>query len=106
MQGVTTNTICTLCWEIMPRGPYSRIAPADGARIVRLANNDGNWRDLAKQLGVNYKTAYTCIRNDAENPKPRGESRKKLTNSLIDHIVALVESDPSLTLQRLPGIQI
>ena len=43
----------------MPRGPYSRIAAADRARIVRLANNGGNWRDLAEQLGVNNKTAYT-----------------------------------------------
>ena len=89
-KGVTTNTICARCREIMPRGPYSRIAQAVRTRTVRLANNGGNWRDLAEQLGVNYKTAYTWIRNDAESPKPRGGSQKKLTDAQIDHVVALV----------------
>ena len=59
--------------------PYSRIARADRARIVRLANNGGNWGDLAKHYGVKYKMAYTWIPNDAENLKPQ-----------IEHVVALV----------------
>ena len=49
-------------------------------------------RNFAKQLGVNYKMA----KSEAE----RSQSRKKLTDAQIEHVVALVESDPSPTLQR------
>ena len=85
----------------MQRGPYSRISLADRERIVRLANNGGNWRELAEQLGVKYKTAYTWIRADAEHPKPKGGRQKKLTDDQIDDVVAMIERDPGLTLNQL-----
>lgn len=85
----------------MPRGPYQRIPLADRERIVRVANDGGDWRQLAQQLGVKYKTAYTWINADAEQPKRKGGSRKKLLDEQIDNIVAMIEMDPSLTLKQL-----
>ena len=86
----------------MPRGCYTRIALADRERIVRVqANNGGNWRELAEQLGVKYKTECTWIRADVEHPKPKGGSRKKLTNDQIDNVVTMIERDLCLTLKQL-----
>ena len=85
----------------MQRGPYSRISLADRERIVRLANNGGNWRELPEQLGVKYKTGYTWIRADAKHPKPKGGRQKKLTEDQIDDVVAMIERDPGLTLNQL-----
>ena len=85
----------------MPRGPYKRIPLADRERIVRVANDGGNWRQLAQQLDVKYKTAYTWISAHAEHPRRKGGSVKKMTDGQVDNIVAMIEMDPSLTLKQL-----
>ena len=85
----------------MPRGRYNRISPTDRSRIVRAANDGGNWRQLAEQLGVNHKTAYTWIREGRDEAKQKGGRRRKCTNEQIDVLVAMIESDPTLTLRQL-----
>ena len=55
----------------MPRGRYNRISPTDRSRIVPAANDGGNWRQLAEQLGVNPKTAYTWIREGRDEAKQK-----------------------------------
>ena len=39
---------------------------------MRAANDGGNWRQLAEQLGVNHKTAYTWIREGRDEAKQKG----------------------------------
>ena len=85
----------------MPRSRYNRISPTDRSRIVRAANDGGNWRQLAEQLGVNHKTAYTWIREGRDEAKQKGGRRRKCTNEQIDVLVAMIESDPTLTLRQL-----
>ena len=85
----------------MPRCRYNRISPTDRSRIVRAANDGGNWRQLAEQLGVNHKTAYTWIREGRDEAKQKGGRRRKCTNEQIDVLVAMIESDPTLTLRQL-----
>ena len=85
----------------MPRGRYNRISPTDRSRIVRAANDGGNWRQLAEQLGVNPKTAYTWIREGRDEAKQKGGRCRKCTNEQIDVLVAMIESDPTLMLRQL-----
>lgn len=87
----------------MPRGPYNRISPTDRSRIVRAANDGGNWRQLAEQLGVNHSTAYTWIREGRDEPKKKGGRQRKCTNAQIDVLVDMIERDPTLTLRQLSG---
>lgn len=65
----------------MPRGPYSRIAPADQTGLVRIG------------------------RCNIQRPKEEG-SQEKLADAKIDHVVALVESDRSLMLQHVIAQQL
>jgi transposase len=74
----------------------------DRSSIVRAANDGGNWRQLAEQLGVNHKTAYTWIREGRDEAKQKGGRRGKCTNEQIDVLVVMIESDPTLTLRQLP----
>jgi len=85
----------------MPRGKYARTSLTDRQRIVKVANEEGDWRQLANQLGVKYKTAYTWVRAQADIPKPKGGSEKRLTEDQIDILVAEIEKDPSVTLEQL-----
>ena len=85
----------------MPRGRYNRVSPTDGSRIVRAANDDGNWRQLAEHLGLNHKTSYTLIREGRDEAKQKGGRRRKCTNEQIGVLVAMFESDPTLTLRQL-----
>ena len=73
----------------------------DRSRIVRAVNDGGNWRQLAEQLGVNHKTAYTWIRKGRDEPKQKGGRQRKCTNEQIDLLVVMIESDPTLTLKQL-----
>ena len=85
----------------MPRGRYNRISPTDRRRIVQAANDGGDWRQLAEQLGVNHNTAYTWIGEGRDEAKKKGERRKKFTNEQIEALVGMDESDPTLTLRQL-----
>ena len=62
----------------------------DRSSIVRAANDGGNWRQLAEQLGVNHKTAYTWIREGRDEAKQKGGRRRKCTNEQIDVLVAMI----------------
>ena len=62
----------------MPRGRYNRISPMDRRRIVRAANDGGNWRQLAEQLGVNHKTAYTWFVKVATKQSRKGEDAESV----------------------------
>jgi transposase len=75
----------------------------DRRRIVRAANDGGNWRQLAEQLGVNHKTAYTWIHEGRDEAKQKAGRRRKCTNEQIDVHVAMIESNPTLTLMQLSG---
>ena len=67
---------------------------------MQAAYDDGNWRELAEQLGVDDKSAYTWIREGRDEAKQKGGRRRKCTNEQIDVLVAMIESDRTLTLRQ------
>ena len=71
-----TLLYCTL--GTMPRGRYNHISPTDRRRIVQAANNGGNWRQLAEQLGANHSTAWyeVGIREGRNKAKQKGKDAK------------------------------
>jgi transposase-like protein len=50
----------------------------DRSRIVRAADDGGNWRQLAEQLGVNHKTAYTWFVKVATKHSRKGEDAESV----------------------------
>lgn len=86
----------------MPRGtPYNRYSAADRERVCRVADEGGDWRQLAEQLGVAYHTAYTWVRSGRNSSMTKGGTSKILSEEQIDLLLVEVEKDPSLTLNQL-----
>ena len=94
-------TDCFVICAIMLCGPYTWILAADRERIVRVANNGGNWRQLVEQLGVKYNTAYSWIRASAKHPKPKVGQAKEVNWWPDRYCLAMIELDPAITLQQL-----
>lgn len=87
----------------MPRERrYNKISPNDRARIFKAYEDDKDWRQTAKDLGVNVRTAYEWLKKEQPLPKPKGGagSRKK-TPAIEDAMVRWIEEDSTLTLKNL-----
>lgn len=102
------NPLCPLCrediedTERVQHRQYGRYVPEFRQRIVECADRGGDWRGLANQLNVNYKTAYGWVRSGESSGKARGGyKRKYLNDDQIQSVVNHVEMDPEVTLRQL-----
>nr|XP_022911119.1 uncharacterized protein LOC111422125 [Onthophagus taurus] len=85
----------------MPRGKYNKVSAADRRRIMKAYEDGKNWRQTAQDLGVNVRTAYEWLKNDQEDPKPKGGSKSKKTLAIDEALVRWIEEDSTLTLKDL-----
>ena len=83
---------------------YNKISPNDRQRIIEAHNEDREWRELCKNLGVNVRTAYDWIKNEQEKPKNKGGSKTKKTEEMITIIVDRIQNEPSVTLVQLASL--
>ncbi|XP_017476346.1 PREDICTED: uncharacterized protein LOC108366439 [Rhagoletis zephyria] len=84
--------------EIVERKKYSVYNEVDRARIVEAANKAEDWSSLASSFGINYKTAYTCVRSGKGESKRRGGGNEKgclKTRSTRSGIRAVLTLPPS-----------
>ena len=63
------------------RGAYKRYSSVDRERVITMAREGLDWRSLVDTLGINYHTAHNWVRDDQFQPKGRGGSEKKMTES-------------------------
>ena len=75
---------------------YKKINEIERKMIFEAHQEDRNWREVARSLGVNEKTAYVWLRNEQASPKRRGGSQTKKTQAIVDFLTSLIEEKPSL----------
>lgn len=106
--GEVDNARCPICRqdcnekEVVERTRYKSHSNRDRDRIVTCANKGNNWGALAKDLGINYKTASNWIRSGRPQMKKRGGKKpKSLTEAEIDIIISWTEQDNAITLKQI-----
>ena len=80
---------------------YKKINEIERKMIFEAHQEDRNWREVARSLGVNEKTAYIWLRNEQASPKRRGGSQTKKTQAIVDFLTSLIEEKPSITLREM-----
>lgn len=105
--GVNPGTCC-ICLdrhegvEDYQRKKYKKISVDARSIIVKAANELHNWKELAKAMGVNYKTAHHWVTSGREVALSRKNTiRKALSGEQIDGLITHLESDPALTLKQM-----
>lgn len=105
---VDNARLCPICrqdchdQEAVERRRYKVHSNRDRERIVTCANKGNDWGALAKDLGINYKTASNWIRSGRQQMITRGGKKpKSLTEAEIDVIISWVEQDSTITLKAI-----
>ncbi|XP_045483325.1 uncharacterized protein LOC123688727 [Harmonia axyridis] len=71
-------------------------------QICAVYNNNGDWRELANNIGVKRSTAYRWLKNQDRIPMQRGGKRRtKITEEHREFIVQYVEENNKITLKEL-----
>lgn len=74
----------------------------DRARVLRAAREGGDWLKLSQDLGIKRNTAESWLKSDSEVPNKRGGDRRGiLTEDHKERLIALLESDPQITLKEM-----
>lgn len=84
--------------------PYIKKREADNIKkqICALYNNGGDWRALAKTLGVKTTTSYRWVNGQNVAEKQRGGNRRsKITNEHRNFIEQCVEQNTRITLKQM-----
>ena len=55
----------------MPR-IYNKISASDRKRVTEAYLNGGNWKEVARTLGIKINTAYKWLEKEQNAPKPKG----------------------------------
>ena len=65
----------------MPRGRYNRISPTDRSRIVRAANDGGNWRQLAdSSVLITKRLIHGFVKVATKQSRKGGDAESVLMN--------------------------
>lgn len=102
------NPHCPICRAAVPesiavvRKEYKRNTNSDRDRIVTCASRGDDWVNLAKTLGINYKTAFRWVSSGRPYMLKKGGIKpKSLTGEEIDILISWVENSVDLTLQQI-----
>ena len=63
--------------------------------------NGGNWKEVARTLGIKINTAYKWLEKEQYVPKPKGGSVSKLTPDISAGLTDWIEENASITLEEL-----
>lgn len=84
------------------RGKYNKISDECRNRILRVANNNGDWKLIAEANGVCYKTAHDWLRKGGIPRKNRGGKRQCiLKDDDVNVIIEWLEENCQLTLKNI-----
>jgi transposase len=84
------------------RGSYKKTDEETRQRVLRAADNGGDWKMVAEANGIPYKTAYSWIRNAGQPRRSRGgDRRSKITPLHVSAIIEWLEENPQLTLKAI-----
>lgn len=87
-----------------PTMKYKKIPAEDRERVIQAHKEEKDWKQVAKTLGINIRTAYRWLSNEQIIPKEKGGSKSKKTPEIIQVLVDSVENNPSITLAELAQI--
>jgi transposase len=85
------------------RGGYNKFDDAVKLRIIKEADNGGDWVAVADANGVPYKTAHHWLTTGCQVSKRRGGNKgaKKLSENQVATVTAWLEDDCQLTLMEI-----
>jgi transposase len=84
------------------RGVYNRITKESRDRVLRVAENGGDWQACAEAHEIPYRTAYGWLRNGCQPLKKRGgDTRSKLSDEQMEVVLTWLEVNPQLTLKSI-----
>lgn len=84
------------------RGPYKSFNDDVRFRIMAEAENGGDWKTMARAIGVPYKTGHDWIRKGiAERKKRGGKRRSTIDDGIKEVILSWVEENPQITLKTI-----
>lgn len=87
-----------------PKRTYLKktVAGEKKAQILAAHAAAGNWKDLARTIGVPLPTAYRWLDQGADKSDSRGGARKyKITQEHKNFMAELIENSPRVTLQDI-----
>ena len=80
---------------------YRKISLDDRRRVFEAYNENKNWKELAKTLGIPLRTAYGWFEKNRIEPMKKGGSKPKKTEKIMNFIIEHIEKEPSVTLTQL-----
>ena len=102
--GIFTILANTLPDNMPARRKYNKVSNSDRKRIYDCFKEGRDWRQLAKTLGINQRTAQHWLFNDQVEPKKKGGSLSKKTPEIMNFFTDVIEEKTSITLKELKDL--
>ncbi|KAF7685022.1 hypothetical protein CDIK_4230, partial [Cucumispora dikerogammari] len=70
-------------------------------QIYAVYQTNGNWRQIAQDLGVAASTAYRWVQTQGDRDDRGGKTYEKVLDAHRDYMISLIETNPRITLSEI-----